>query len=261
VEVNNNSEINKLFEEDIEKEVEKEKHELEALVESGAAGTADGSETGDSGGDYDESLEEGSSESFGFASKKALKKAKVAASPKLIAFRMMMGVFPFVLIIGFALGIAGCYWFFFGFNVGGGAVAADKAAEAVVAHLDDNLGFKADVLFISIYVKPKVDTYECILFCVTENDEADYSERAFRTVVNKDGETTVYAEFDQAAYDRLMAGTAEDRVRAGVMLEYRDAFNRCVSEIESEKSGWIGSDHNFIDFINIKTYKSRNKNV
>gem|GEM_PF-6295559 len=199
-------------------------------------------------------VEEGSTTSFGFASEREIKKAKAVSSPAIIRFKAVMTALPFFLIIGAALGVAGCYWFLFGFNISGKSVAAGDAASAAETYFEGELGKDTGVMVIDLFIKNKVDEYECIVFVVTEGESAAHTERSVRVVINKSsGEKTVYGEFDPELYDRLMAGSPEERVKAGVLLNYKLEFDRCMKEIDAEKTEWVQVSRKFIDYINVRT--------
>jgi len=274
VEVNNKSEINGLFgsDEPTKEEVEQEIKKLEEEVAAGKTAETEPSsaeyESADAIGDPvigddDPDLVEGSTTSFGFASEREIKKAKVNANPRLIAFKAVLKAAPVFLVIGIALGIVGCFWFFFGFNTGGKSVAASKAADEVAARLKNDGTFtdgETEIMFIDLYVRNKVEQYECLVFCVLEDGVKAHDERTYRVTIDKnDDKIRVFDPFDQAEYDRLNSSAdGQDKIRAGQMDSDKREFERCVKEIEAEDSEWVQVSLKFVDFINIKTNMARN---
>jgi hypothetical protein len=236
VEANNKREINEMFGDGTPEE------EIEERAPSGTSDEPNGEREAS-----EPPVIDGGTTSFGFADKKEYKKARAAARRRGTASKIAAFV---MFLIGIAAGIIICYVYFFGLNPDSEPLAVSKAADAVMTELGLE---RHEVIFTDIYVKNKINEYEFIIYCAAENDAGGYDDRAFRAVAKKNSdEVAVYDEYSQKEYERLMAGSNQDKVKAGLMKSYKTEFDRCISEIRNGDGGWFKTRHSFLDYINNK---------
>jgi hypothetical protein len=195
---------------------------------------------------------EGSTERFGFAKKRDIKKAKALADPKRIRTKVVFAILPLTLAIGFAAGAFVCFSYFFGVKTDGVHRAAVNAAKAAEGRVGEKFGEDCEVTFLNVYVKNKTDEYECVVFCSVSGQTASYDNAAFRVVINKRGGDEIQDEFDPAEYGRLSTGNDEERVLAGLMMNYKKEFDRCIAEIRSDGTDWTEIS---ADYINIRIHR------
>jgi len=146
--------------------------------------------------------------------------------------------------------------YLFGWRAAGEHAVADTAATEIAEYMKDVYGEETGVIFYDVFVKNKVNEYECIVICAVKGDMSVDRMSSFRIVINKDDdETDIFTEFNQSEYNRLAAGTDEERVKAGIMLNHKAEYERCIAEIHADdgrENAWFEADSAYINVMQNK---------
>jgi hypothetical protein len=264
MDVNNNTEINKMFgTEDnpvtppAEPELKSSPLEEEAVGASSFQDSSQGSSVSNSisgkaefgGGNHDggESMPEfsetelsnqgitiGNHEGFGFAQKGGLK------TPVVLVLVMF--------VVGIALGGFAMYAHLFGLNISANDRAAKTAMEAVVERIEKISDTTPEnIIFAGVYVHSRTDSFDCMLITLIEEEPGRFTNASFQVLIDKDGgDSKVFGEFEPEKYDELMEGEDEDRIQAQILLNRHEEFMKNLGEIRGEHTNWRKIDTTFL---------------
>jgi hypothetical protein len=171
----------------------------------------------------------------------------ITGSGRGVSLKFTVVFFPIVLVLGLATGIFVCYAYFFGLYLSSNDAAARTSISAVydyieLSYTEQELPVPAKVIFAAVYVNSKINETESVVFTVIENPSTWLSTAIFRVVKTADS-TSVYKEFDPDEYDRLHAGNDTERIQAEIMLNRHFELMRALEEISDEENDvWVGVD-------------------
>lgn len=122
---------------------------------------------------------------------------------------------------------------------------AQRSADAVRAMFDD----KAEMLVYEVYTREKATENETILYvAVKENDVL--SGYYYRVVISSDSEKklNIYERFNEKRYNELKnSADPKDKIRASVMKNYGDEFEKALKGILDGTGGWTQASASFIN--------------
>ncbi|MCL1866417.1 MAG: hypothetical protein FWF82_03300 [Oscillospiraceae bacterium] len=144
---------------------------------------------------------------------------------------------PLMLLLGFAGGVFFCYNHFFGLHMSD----EDKAARTAMDLVRDST--ESELLFTNLYINSKTTEYDCIVFVSEQITPAEYENTVYHVIIKKDSDKTdVIPEFDFEEFDRLDNGDELEQVQAQIMLSRHYDFERYLSEIRDGNKNWTKID-------------------
>jgi hypothetical protein len=173
-----------------------------------------------------------------------------------IGAKTLLIVVPLTLIIGIAGGIFACYVYFFGLHVS----AEEKAAQTAMSFIREALEVDEQIekiIFTEIFVNNKTSAYDCIVFATVEDKSVTFTNEVFHIIIPKDsGEKSMTnGNFNQELYAYIREyGNEQERIQAEIDLGKHLEFERVMNEI-------LGGNKDFKRvnpfFLNVKMDKSK----
>ncbi|MCL2036672.1 MAG: hypothetical protein FWG83_04710 [Oscillospiraceae bacterium] len=234
MEINNNSEINKMFGTEDEPILPPPEPELHA---SPNPNDLSGMNSPFQGGDYSSNTafdgEFGvkiGDHSLGFA---------VAGKGRRIGARTMFILFPLLVFLGAAGGAFACYTYFFGLHISSEESAARTAADSICDFLHEKEEPPQRIIFNEIFVNNRFQGYTCVAFATVKLTDVQYETMIFKVIINeKTDEITVIREFEPEEFERLSQGSKEEQILAATMLNQYYEFVDALDEIQSRSGDW-----------------------
>jgi hypothetical protein len=156
---------------------------------------------------------------------------------------------PIMLIIGFATGVFICHIYFFGIELSAEQKAARTAIKEVKEYVHKNMGEDMNVIFTRSFVNNKVNEYECVIVTAIESDVIKYNIVNYRVIIVKgDDNIKIFPEMDYDEFDRLnKSNDPDDLINASAMLLHHMEFEKALEQIWMGDSGWVDIDPVLID--------------
>jgi hypothetical protein len=157
-----------------------------------------------------------------------------------VGLRLMLIAIPVTLLIGLAAGAFACFVYFFGLHISADDNAARTAMNSVTEFIKENHEKDAEVIFTEVYVNNKTNQFDCVVFAVIKNSPIDYNNTALRVLIDKSSdEILVFGEFDPDEFDRLRESSdPNDRIQAEILADRHHNFKRILEEIHDSSTNW-----------------------